>query len=44
MEERIIDETEDTITIQYDTGVMTIDKSTGMMISWVGNNTYIEEK
>ena len=44
MEERIIDETEDTITIQYSTGIMTIDKKSGIMLSWVGDNTYIKEK
>ena len=44
MKERIIDETDDTITIQYSTGIMTIDKKTGIMLSWVGNDTYIKEK
>lgn len=37
MDGKVIDETKDTITIQYDNGIMVIDKETGMMISWTGS-------
>ena len=33
----IIYETDDIVVIQYDNGIMTVDKVTGMMISWEGN-------
>lgn len=35
----IIYETDDIVVIQYDNGIMTVDKVTGMMISWEGSKT-----